>query len=254
LKLPIFSAQEIDLLQEGLTTLNLRSDMSHALLADKLTRYEQASGENQVAQIILDTTIKDEAYCADPTNPDIPVGNKCRYSFNIESSPDSDSYYFSVYNEALDKVVADCPLTGLFGVIEIKDGKPCISIGLTADENDMTIYSNNSTKLTVVPEQEIGDRSWESLLINSNPVTGLVFNVNDEYTLNDQRNLLAEIAFNDHDFGSLTVKEYGNWASDNNKWSKSVFFENGDLPSKKGTLTVSFGDESSHITSAEYCI
>jgi hypothetical protein len=255
MRLPVFTTQDIDTLKLALASLSSKVDpRSLAPLSDKLSRYETASMTNQDAHIVLNTTIKDIAFSDDPSGESILNNNKCSYSFNIEASTHTDTYYFSVYNESLDKVAGDASLTGLFGAIEIREGKPCISIGMSPDENDIHIISNNSTQLTVVPEKESGERYWEQVEFQNHSTKCLNFTIDTAHTLNEQRSFLAACAFGEYDFGDLIVSDDSSWDIDGTQWTKTVFFEDDDKPSIKGTFSLSFVPDSSYINSCSYTL
>lgn len=253
MRLPVFTSQEIATLQLALSALSAKVDPNSLVpLSDKLSRYESASMTNQSAHIVLNTTIKDIAFSDDPSGESLPSNNKCAYSLNIEASTHTDTYYFSIYNESLDKVASDVSLTGLFGAIEIREGKPCISIGMSPDENDMHIISNNSTQLTVVPEKENGERYWEQVDIQNHSTKGLIFTVDTDHALNDQRSFLADSAFGEYDFGEQIVSDDNNWDEYGTQWTKTVFFENEDRPTIKGKFSLTFAPDSSYITSLSH--
>lgn len=252
MKLPTFNAEEIAALQLGMASLGDKLDTQHIALVNKLALYARANKENQGVHIVLNATIKDLAISNDHSGASIPDKNKCIYSINIESSPEGDSYYFSVYNQSLDIVASEASLSGLFGVIEIRDGKPCISLGITPDDHDMQILSNNSTQLMLIPSTTYGEREWETVTVNGLSSHALVFTVDDTQFLGEQRNALADIAFADHDFGDLTISEDGNWERNDTIWKKPVYIDNDSRETIKGEFTISFADDSSHIISATH--
>lgn len=253
MKLPTLAIDEIATLQLALALLKTKGSATTVdALSNKLNRYEAALVDSQRMDIVLCTTIKDIGFADDPLGVDIPKEHHCNYSLNIEASSHSNTYYFSLYNEDLDKVTNETSLTGLFGAIEIRAGKPTISIGMRPDENDIHIASNNSSQLTIIPENERGYRSWEPVLLQKHETQGLVFQADLPEVLLEQRQALASLSFADHDFGSLIVSDDGNWDIDDTKWSKAVFFEQENMTTMKGTFSLVFAPDSSYIISATH--
>jgi hypothetical protein len=252
MKLPTFNAAEISTLQRALSTLNSEANPEHISLVNKLSQYESVSHEHPDVQIVLSTTLQNVDSDEEHSSEVNTFKDQCRYSFNIEAEKDKNAYYFSVYNQELDKVAHESSLSGLFGVIEIRNGKPVISIGITPDEFDMQISSNNSTQLSMLPDLSGGHLAWESVAVNKFERFALVLTVDDEQFLNEQRRSLASTAFGEYDFGNLIVDGDDNWEQEGALWKKTVYFQNGNNPTSKGEFSVDFEDSSSFILSSSH--
>lgn len=254
MKLPVFYPAEIESLLQALARSESTFYKSQEELINKLNMYKSISEENNTLTTILNAVLQDSQLTENPSGKGLPPESMCKYSLNIEANADRDAYYFSVYNESLEIVLSQTTPSGLFGVIEIRDGKPSISLGLTPDMDDLQVVSNNSTTLSVIPEEAVEKPTWQTVPINGHNYNGLVFTFDDNTYLNEQRKALADNIFSHYDFEQYVVADDGSWSINANTWVKTVYFENGQLPSIASDFSLTFASNSAQVLDTTYAL
>lgn len=210
-------------------------------------RYEDC---DEVAQFQMRDWRLSEGYSPE----DLPPQDLCTYTMKISRSSTTGAIYFSLFNAEFDGNNNLRQLiypTGLHGVIEVRDGLPAMSVGVTPDTNDIHVISNTSNKLAIIKEQDSTPHEWRPVEFIAARHVGMVLEVDDDESLNEARTTMAEITFATYDFGERIVKESSGWAVDGSTWKKTVFFEDySDGDSMKRELTVNFKEDSAYIYKA----
>lgn len=202
--------------------------------------------------ILLDAVICDwQLTAGEDTAAYVPEENKCQYSLRIEKDTPADKIWISVYNKASDEHGDKIHKSGLHCSIEIRDGVPALSAGISPDENVVHILSNTSNKLAVIPEYE--DRgTWTPVDFTEAKHIGYCFDMDDYGSLMEARSELANKAFEQFDFGERVVIDDSGWDIKNNLWQKVVFFENqSEGDSLKGIFELIFTENGTHIVSTK---
>lgn len=201
---------------------------------------------------LINTTIADWRLSDGYEREELAPEHQGDYTLNIEVSNNSKQVFFNVYNKSFDDHKSTIHPMGLSGLIEIRNGVPAMSIGISPDENIIHLLSNNSTELAVIKEIESDKPTWMPVDFASNKDNGLVFSVENEELLQEARLVLADEAFTNHDFGDIDVKDDSGWEVEDNSWVKVVFLEcTDDRSSVKKEFKVLFTDNGTHIISAE---
>lgn len=206
--------------------------------------------QNEGVVELLNTTITDWRLSEGHTSDDLLPEHRGEYSLKMEMNIRSKQVFFSVYNKAFNKHGAAAYPMGLNGLIEIRNGVPAISIGITPDENIIHVLSNNSNELAVIKESESMASTLTPVDFSTHKDVGLVFSVDNNEALHEARLILADDTFSNYDFGDVDVKDDNGWEVDDNRWSKVVFLEcTCDRSSVKKELEIIFVKGGTHITS-----
>ncbi len=158
-------------------------------------------GENT----LLNTTIRDwRLYDAESAN-DVPESEQGEYLIDIVQERKGSQIFVSIYDKALEPHKKDLPMMGLNLLIEIRDGIPALSAGISPDENIVHLLSNNCNEIAIIKESEQDEPQWQPVESIQGKHNGLCFFVNDYDTLAEIREIVANNALQAHDFGQCQL-------------------------------------------------
>ncbi len=202
--------------------------------------------------VVLDTVIKDWRLSESEDISHVPIKDRCEYALRIEKDMPAEKVWVSVYNKAFDNHGDAIYKSGLHCSIEIRDGVPALSVGISPDENVIHVLSNTSNELAVIPEQNDSKPTWLPVDFIEAKHLGYCFPVDDYEVLMEARSELANECFGNFDFGEKLVVDDSGWEIDDSVWQKSVFFEDeqGSNPSN-GKFELTFTENGTHIISAK---
>ncbi len=202
--------------------------------------------------IIQDWMLSDGYDCKD-----IGVENCAEYVFTISRTGCSGAVEFSLQDKHYVELesTSDIIPQGLFGTIEIRDGVPAISLGLTPDSNTLHVISNGSSKMAVILENDDSDKEWMRVPFCSHKHRGLVITEREgAIELESARMVIVEKLFSEYDFGDYTVEESNRWEIDGDVFKSKVFLrKEGDLSDTvMGELRVKFSPVGIHVVSSDF--
>lgn len=179
-----------------------------------------------------------------------PKEHRDKYRFVIEQSPRTHHVYFKVYPTSLDQLSNEVSLNGLSGVIEIRNGKPAISLGI--NEDDLPVHVESDIYQGLYVHKDSSAKSSYKPYFSFDHGTcfeSTYFECDDGSWLMEARSDIANKLFDSYNFGDLIVIDTGGWNIDDREWNQTVYFENdtgGD--SIKGHFELEFGDMSTVVT------
>lgn len=178
-----------------------------------------------------------------------PKEHRDTYRFLIEQSPSTGQIYFSVYPCLLDNLSNDIELNGLSGCIEIRNGKPAMSIGTNESSLPIHIESDICHGIHVHSDTGVDPVRSEFISYDHDMTFKTHYYVfNTDSWIMKVRSELAEKTFSDYDFGSMNVVEDDGWKIDSDHWTKGVYFENTDGgDSIKGHFELTFAANSTVV-------
>jgi hypothetical protein len=201
---------------------------------------------------LLDTTIMDWRLTNADCAADVSESDKCHYAFKIEKHMPAEKVWFSIYNKAFDRHGKQIHPIGLHGSIEIRDGCPSISMGISPDQNVIHVTSNTSNELAVVPDSQSDKPTWMRVDSGGSKDVGFCFRVNDFDVLMEARTVLANERFEKYDFGERIVVDDDGWEINDELWEKTVYFESaGHGDSIKGEFRLRFNSGTHIIETTE---
>lgn len=217
----------------------------------ELTANSQEKVQANQTSIVLDTVIKDWRLSDPDSINTVPEKDKCEYTLRIEKDLPAQKLWISIYNHAFDKLAIPFPKTGLHCSIEIRDGVPALSVGVSPDENVIHVLSNTSNELAVIPESNSTKPSWLPVDFTANRHLGFCFPVDDYEVLTEARSDLANENFGRFDFGQKIITDESEWESNDDIWEKSFTYEveNCDIKGK-GQFVIEFSPNGTHIVKA----
>lgn len=200
------------------------------------------------------TTLADfEIQDWDIDNEDLPIEHRDVYRCKIQQSKHTRQIYFDIYPKHLDAVDNEVTLNGLSGVLEVRGGRPALSVGVNSEEMDLYIESINYGDLFVHKNDHIKSQIASLPLgIGSNYLhSGIIYKCGASAWLNEAREQLAQNALESFNFGhTLTEAESNGWETADTYWKKVIFWENpAGGASIKGHFEVVFADNSTQIIS-----
>jgi hypothetical protein len=179
-----------------------------------------------------------------------PKEHRDTYRFVIEQSKNNGPIYFKLYPKHLDDLSTEISLNGLSGVIEIRNGKPGISIGI--NENDLPVHVESDIY------QGLYIHSDNAAIPTSKQFYSFDHGMNfdcayykcgDDSWLMEARSEIANHLFESHDYGESLVTDTNGWRIADTDWVQRVYFENpngGD--SIAGNFELTFGNNSTLVT------
>lgn len=199
--------------------------------------------------IVADFEIQDTFIMNGEATSRMPDSHKDTYRLVVRKGSKSDSLSFSVYPKALDGVSDNIPRIGLEGFIEVRNGKPGISLGTHEDSTPLHVEADGVDGIFLHHDANV-----EPMIChrhNHHLITyfkGYHLRCNSQQWLSEARSEIAEQMFADHDFGEKIVEDSEGWECLDHCWIKTVFYQNplgGD--SIKGKYTIIFESESTMI-------
>jgi hypothetical protein len=206
------------------------------------------------SNVIADFYIQDWRV-SEQSEEDILNEHKDVYHFVIEQSEPTKQVFFKVYPKSLEGLDGDITQNGLSGVIEIRNGKPAISLGLCEDELAVHIESDLANGLYVHPESFATPIAKKFYSYSHDLAFDSAFYpcAESQWIVEAQKHVADGILAN-YDFGDLVVSDTGNWATDNGTWSSVVFFDNEGEDSLKGSIEIVFGEASVGVSNIEVAL
>ncbi len=194
--------------------------------------------KNQYHQkILLDCEIQDWRVAE---GAELPDAHKENYRFVIEQSVTVNQVYFKLYPTSLDQLSRNTTQNGLAGVVEIRNGKPAISLGVFEEDQSVHIESDAHKGLFVhhdfnsTPEYT----SWRSESHNME-FKGYYYPCDNRIWLRKARKELAEIAFDNYQFDQA-VTAMDDWSVSDDIWSRTVHYKDHNGEKIKGNLQIKF--------------
>ena len=194
-------------------------------------------------QVLADFTIKDWHTIDESDARECPVVHQTPYRMIITQSPQDNRVLFKVFPEVIDKLIDEEDKQGLYGCIEIHEGLPGISLGLSEESSCLHVETDIHSGFFVHTDGDIEPRhdSWKSTNYTDD-FNGLYFKFSNGAWLDNTRRKVAENAFDSHDFSSIgTIEAHNGWEVFDGEFKKTVFYEDfsgGD--SIKGTFSLEF--------------
>lgn len=234
-------------------------EFSGESLVDSETILEQEDVFNSDVEIkpvtstvLADFDIQDWRLSAGDPLLVIDASMKETYRFVIEQSPTSSHIFFTVYSKSYDDVCLSEPYNGLSGVIEIRNGRPAISIGLNADDLALHVESDIARGLYLHTDGNV--RSYPKLFKSDShgrDFPAQYYECEVDGWLTCARNEVANHTFENYDMGDLMVTDTSGWSYTDGEWEKTVYFEHTNGSSLTGTFKIVFAEKSAIVCSAE---
>ncbi|TNC80807.1 MAG: hypothetical protein C9356_11835 [Oleiphilus sp.] len=198
-------------------------------------------------RLLADFVIKDwHSYQAEEWSG--PDEHRDEYRCVLEQSAATKQVYFQLYSSALDSLSTDVSRNGLCGVIEIRNGKPAISLGLDEHALSVHIDSDIANGLYVRHDSAVTTEKKGFYSFDHEMLFGATYYACSKGSwLQQARDALAEACFAGHTFESAVEASDG-WQISGNTYLRNVYLENplgGD--SVKTQFEVIFGDASTVI-------
>ncbi|KZX73202.1 hypothetical protein A3715_15925 [Oleiphilus sp. HI0009] len=177
-----------------------------------------------------------------------PKSHKDTYRFVIEQSPNTQQVYFKLYPTSLDKSYNDLAQNGLSGMIEVRNGKPAISLGL--EECSLPIHIESDVTNGLYLHTDDINKTVKPYFSFDHGMNfdAVYYSCGDNAWLREARSTIADHLFENHNFGKSIVSETGGWNIDDDTWSLTVYFENeSEEGSTKGHYEVGFCSDSTVV-------
>jgi hypothetical protein len=191
---------------------------------------------------------KDWRLQRDQSDEDVDASDKSSYVMKLEHHTSYNQIWFSILQGNLVEVSkgsGEITPTGLCGLIEIRDGKPAISLGFDENQNVIHITSNTHNELAITSDHSGISASYGETVRFAENHTELGLN----------RTAVASEAFGEHDFSPLDVNDSDNWTCDGmNTWIKNVELIDVDGNTAHGTYTLEFADDLCHVISTKFTL
>jgi len=175
-----------------------------------------------------------------------PKEHRDAYRFVIEQSPSTNQVDFHIYPKVMDELSDELTLNGLAGFIEIRNGKPAISLGTNEKNRPVHVESDIIEGLHIHCDSGSGPtRGQFKSFDHDMSFDSHYYRCNDSSWLMEVRSEIANERFGYYDFGELLVVDDNGWEVEDAHWSKTVYFENptgGD--SIKGHYGLHFANDS----------
>lgn len=206
--------------------------------------------ETENTTTLLNTQIRDWRLSDGHDEDEVPENAKGTYRLTIEKTGPANQIFFSIHDEVL--TTKGYPL-GLHGFIEIRDGVPAISLGISPDDNIIHIMSNNTSELAVIKEFEGDKPTWGEVSFSEHGHNGLVFDVDYSDTVFENRIEIAQLAYEskmkeiEAPLESCTL---GSWSEVENE--EGLFSVVSYPDGSQSTVTVQFHDDSFNVESVKF--
>ncbi|WP_210499525.1 hypothetical protein [Vibrio crassostreae] len=211
---------------------------------DQTTEEPEPETENDSQKIV--SSIADWRLKSLSESKDVPIEDRAEFNVSIEKSAATDQVWFNVTQSNLNELsgCGDAIPTGLTGLIEIRNGKPVLSVGIEENENVIHVHSNTHNTLTIEKD------SSNTQVFNDG--TNVCYELKLSL-LGQNRKAVADHVFQEWDFGSKTVTDSNGWCNDaNNEWRQTVYLEDEECIKSKGDLVISFAEDMAWISSMKF--
>jgi hypothetical protein len=205
---------------------------------------------------LLNTTTKDWRLFDGYSDEDLSPEHLGEYTIKIEKNNNTNQVFVSLYNSELNHH-PHLPLNGLHAMIEVREGVPAMSIGISEDSNLIHVISDTTNNLTVFPECSSPNAFAIKKLRYAKgmtPVTAIKFDHDDFGSITETRCDIANKCFSEFDFGDFVVTDDSHWEIDDWKWEKVFYghYESDLEKTVKRSFFVKFTENGTHIVSSEF--
>lgn len=169
---------------------------------------------------------------------DCPLSNRDTYQFLIERLSSTGQVYFSIYPKSLNG--SDIEQRGLAGVIEVRKGKPGMSLGLCGDDLALQIDSDvhSGFYLRSDPSLKIYTEAYQS----QHPAT--YYELAAPGWLHEARAAIAESTFQRHLQSTNSSGEGSGWELWGETWQRSITPGDETL---RSNFSITFGEGSACV-------
>lgn len=218
------------------------------------TEHTQENTKSPSINCLADVNMQDWKVTQSCEANSVPAEHRDTYRCVVEISIPDNQIYFKVYPASLDQISTELTQNGISGLIEIRNGKPAISIGL--HESELPIHIESDVMQGIYIHSDSG----------TSPNIKPLYSESHQHYFNCQfykccnpdwldmtRRELAELHYAAHDFGENIPIDDSGWETMGDDMSRIVFFENpagGD--SLKGRFLIRFHNDSIQIKSKRY--
>lgn len=211
---------------------------------DQTTEEPKSEAENDSQKVV--STIADWRLKSPSEAKDVPIQDRAEFNVTIEKSATTDQIWFNVTQSNLNELAntSDVIPTGLTGLIEIRNGKPVLSVGIEENENVIHVHSNTHNTLTIEKD------STNTQVYNDG--TNICYELKQS-PLGQNRQAVANHIFEEWNFGSKVVTDSSGWSDDgNNEWRQTAYLEDDECVKSKGDLVINFTDDMAWISSMSF--
>jgi hypothetical protein len=190
---------------------------------------------------LMDTIVNEE---------DSPID----YRIKIEGNQYTGQVFFTMYEKTIDKLGKDAYENGLNGILEVRNGCPALSLGISPDQNIMHVISNACDQLAIVSETESPE--WASLSFTGSSKEALVYKIDDGGLFSEMRVDIANEVFGSFDIEAacgedLMVGDSSHWEIEDGRFVKGLHLVDNGGRETTGYFLISFAKDSTHIASVE---
>jgi hypothetical protein len=190
---------------------------------------------------LMDTVVEDES-------------SPIEYRIKVEGNQYTGQVFFTLYEKTIDKLGKQAYENGLNGILEVRNGCPALSLGISPDQNILHVISNACDQLAIVSETESPE--WASLSFTGSSKEALVYKIDDDGLFSGLRSDIANEVFNDFNIEEacgegLVVGDSSIWDIEDGRFVKSLHLVDSGEGEAVGYFKVDFSKDSTHILSAE---
>lgn len=208
---------------------------------------------------LLNTTIQDWRIIEQCSTDDLPPEHLGSYSLVIEKINETNQIFLSVHDSKFNESTCNVPKFGLSTLIEIRNGLPTISVGISPDANIIDIVSNTSGKLAVVPTYSKDRPRWSNINFSEggeieSSMFGICFENYDFGLLTEARGYIANDTFEQFDLDGFLVEDEQAWEVNDAKWTKAFSGrkDEGSDEIIEMTFFINYKKDGTHILSCGY--
>lgn len=180
---------------------------------------------------------------------EVPAHERENYAIEIERVSGTGQLYISIMNDlSLEK--NNVIPSGMSLFIEIRDGKPTVSIGIHEDNNIIHVQSDNNSKLCVINEG-CAQPQFEEIDLNGINTKCITYSTGQTENFSNLLDSIAEHAFESYDFGDEVIETHNGWETSDGVYRKTVFIQNKDPVEAtiSKVFSIEFFDNSTNINS-----
>lgn len=201
------------------------------------------------APIIADFNMRDWRLVAGDSLNGISIDQTDIYRVLIEQDVNLNRVFFKVYSTTFDDVRLTEPLNGLSGVIEVRNGKPAISLGLEENNLPLHIESDIISGLYVHSDNNIDVSNREFFSTSHRiPFESTHYELAESSWIMAARSEIANSLFESAELSEGNLIDTGSWFCDDTDWALSFYVEgDSDGESKRYEYRVKFANESTIV-------
>lgn len=150
------------------------------------------------------------------------------HRLKVSLTDDHSALEFALYPHSLDSLHDIIPKNGIAGRIEVRNGRPAMSLGLAEGELPIHIESDVFAGFDFHTDPFVTSKQSFYDFNHGESIAKRHFKLASSEWLHSVRRILANKAFEEYDFGNQVIQDSSGWEISDSEWKQTLYIEDPD--------------------------